>query len=220
MVTLISMCFRFLFGFCLRSTASFCSTYQHKKLVFTPNRVTKAQIISQPDEFPSQWYFQKQFLLKKMSLFWTRILPNVQSIRGLVRTLKFGFVWFFSAYNWTLQSIGGQPIIGLHYQSETTHRNSWFGFSSLEKNLFPFKRKEVFTQGGCFGSVRLGGWKPDAIFHSKLGVTSWYQVVWSGDITLNYNAEVGKSTGRKIHRMHDFVVGERVNGKTKGVGKG
>ena len=120
-LTLISMCFRFLFGFCLRSTASFCSTYQHKKLVFTPNSVTKVQIISQPDEFPSQWYFQKQFLLKK-TLFWMRILPNVQSIGGLVRTLKFGFVWLkptAGPYNLLGGSIIGcttnlKPLIEIH----------------------------------------------------------------------------------------------------------
>ena len=149
-LTLISMCFRFLFGFCLRSTASFCSTYQHKKLVFTPNSVTKVQIISQPDEFPSQWYFQKQFLLKK-TLFWMRILPNVQSIGGLVRTLKFGFVWF-KTYSWTLQSIGGF-YHRLHYQSKTTNRNSWFGFSSLENNLLP---KRWLTLTVVVVTVRLG----------------------------------------------------------------
>lgn len=210
LVTLICMCFRFLFGF--------CSTYQHKKLVFTPNRVTKAQIVSQPDEFPSQWYFQKQFLLKKMSLFWTRILPNVPRQLGVAELLKFGFVCFFSPALGPYNLLGGSKN-RLHYQSKTTNRNSWFGFSSLENNLFLLKKRRLtltvvvglvsdwvgFTW--CNFSTQKLGW-PRGIRWFGLVISLW-----------TTTRRWGSWTGRESYGCTDQVVVNESTWKTKGFGK-
>ena len=78
----------------------------------------------------------------------------------------------------------------LHYQFETTNRNSWFGFSSLENNLFLLKKKVVDSYGGCGSRVRLGGSDWVAIFHSD-----WGDLVVSGGLVWWYHFELQRGGG-------------------------
>ena len=190
-------------GFCLVSVWDlrpvFTAHISTKTWVFITNRVTNSQMISQPDEFQGNDMFKCNSCSKRdyfgFKTFSQWGCCNVEVWFCVVGS-TFGLCDFGGGF------LRDMPIIGC-----TTNLNHQSKFSSLENCFLP---KRWLTQG-CCGSVRLDGWWDGTL---GLGVFSCYQVVWSGDITLNYNAEVRKLGW--FLRTHD-VNGKAVFGSSTGL---